>query len=93
MTSPEQKGLVPFTRESLELMKQHIAKKHSEDQRDLKPNTDLEVGKELPFVYGNLSPGMVLEPLEDVDPYYKNKNVRLYWPTTFSLFISEVRKV
>ncbi|XP_059251471.1 sodium channel protein type 7 subunit alpha [Mustela nigripes] len=74
MTSPEQKGLVPFTRESLELMKQHIAKKHSEDQRDLKPNTDLEVGKELPFVYGNLSPGMVLEPLEDVDPYYKNKN-------------------
>ncbi|XP_045875362.1 sodium channel protein type 7 subunit alpha [Meles meles] len=74
MASPEQKGLVPFTRESLELMKQRIAKKHSKEQRDLKPNTDLEVGKELPFVYGNLSRGMVLEPLEDVDPYYKNKN-------------------
>ncbi|XP_043432883.1 sodium channel protein type 7 subunit alpha isoform X1 [Prionailurus bengalensis] len=75
MASPEPKGLVPFTRESLELMKQHIAKKHNEEQReDLKPNTDLEVGKELPFVYGNLPQGMVSEPLEDVDPYYKNKN-------------------
>ncbi|EFB19889.1 hypothetical protein PANDA_013070, partial [Ailuropoda melanoleuca] len=74
MASLEPKGLVPFTRESLELMKQHIAKKHTEEQRDLKPNTDLEVGKELPFVYGNLPGGMVLEPLEDVDPFYKNKN-------------------
>ncbi|XP_032264871.1 sodium channel protein type 7 subunit alpha isoform X1 [Phoca vitulina] len=74
MASPEPKGLVPFTRESLELMTQHIAKKHSEKQRDLKPNTDLEVGKELPFVYGNLPRGMLLEPLEDADPYYKNKN-------------------
>jgi len=55
-------------------MTQHIAKKHSEKQRDLKPNTDLEVGKELPFVYGNLPRGMLLEPLEDADPYYKNKN-------------------
>lgn len=77
MASLEPKGLVPFTRESLELMKQHIAKKHNEEQRDLKPNTDLEVGKELPFVYGNLPRGMVLEPLEDVDPFYKNKNVRI----------------
>ncbi|XP_004428289.1 PREDICTED: sodium channel protein type 7 subunit alpha [Ceratotherium simum simum] len=75
MASPEPKGLVPFTRESLELMKQHIAKKHSEKHKeDLKPNTDLEVGKELPSVYGNLPRGMVSEPLEDVDPYYKNKN-------------------
>ncbi|XP_077739557.1 sodium channel protein type 7 subunit alpha isoform X2 [Canis aureus] len=74
MASREPKGLVPFTRESLEFMKQHIAKKHSEEQRDLTPNTDLEVGKELPFAYGNLPQGMVLEPLEDVDPYYKNKN-------------------
>ncbi|XP_037379354.1 sodium channel protein type 7 subunit alpha [Talpa occidentalis] len=76
MASPEPKGLVPFTRESLELIKQCIAKKHSEDhEEDLKPNIDLEVGKELPFVYGNLPQGMVSEPLEDVDPYYKNKKI------------------
>ncbi|KAG8510395.1 Sodium channel protein type 7 subunit alpha [Galemys pyrenaicus] len=76
MASPEPKGLVPFTRESLEFIKQCIAKKHSEEhEEDLKPNIDLEVGKELPFVYGNLPQGMVSEPLEDVDPYYKNKKV------------------
>nr|XP_019582910.1 PREDICTED: sodium channel protein type 7 subunit alpha isoform X2 [Rhinolophus sinicus] len=75
MASPEPKSLVPFTRESLEFMEQRIAKKHSEEhQEELKPNTDLEVGKELPFVYGNLPKGMVSEPLEDVDPYYQNKN-------------------
>ncbi|XP_057602799.1 sodium channel protein type 7 subunit alpha [Hippopotamus amphibius kiboko] len=74
MASPEPKGLVPFTRESLEIMEQLSAKKHSkEHMEDLKPDSDLEVGKELPFVYGNLPRAMVSEPLEDVDPYYKNK--------------------
>ncbi|KAI4575034.1 hypothetical protein MJG53_002967 [Ovis ammon polii x Ovis aries] len=74
MASPEPKSLVPFTRESLEVMEQHSAKKPSEeDKEDLKPNCDLEVGKELPFVYGNLPQAMVSEPLEDVDPYYTNK--------------------
>ncbi|XP_032611383.1 sodium channel protein type 7 subunit alpha [Hylobates moloch] len=77
LASPEPKGLVPFTKESFELIKQHIAKTHNEEheEEDLKPNPDLEVGKELPFIYGNLSQGMVSEPLEDVDPYYyKKKN-------------------
>ncbi|XP_043344125.1 sodium channel protein type 7 subunit alpha [Cervus canadensis] len=74
MASPEPKSLVPFTRESLEVMEQHSTKKPSEeDKEDLKPNCDLEVGKELPFVYGNLPQAMVSEPLEDVDPYYINK--------------------
>ncbi|XP_045714738.1 sodium channel protein type 7 subunit alpha isoform X2 [Phyllostomus hastatus] len=75
MASPEPKGLVPFTRESLELMEQRIAKKHKEEhEEDLKPNIDLEVGKVLPFVYGTLPREMVSEPLEDVDPYYHNQN-------------------
>ncbi|KAM5279896.1 sodium channel protein type 7 subunit alpha [Ctenodactylus gundi] len=73
--SPELKGLVPFTRESLDLIKQHIAKKHTEerDEEALKPNSHLEAGKELPLIYGSLSRGMVAEPLEDVDPYYYMK--------------------
>lgn len=87
MASPEPKSLVPFTRESLELMKQHIAKKDSDEHQDLKPNADLEVGKELPFVYGNLPRGMVSEPLEDVDPYYRNKNVRISWSYRDYIFI------
>ncbi|XP_064238709.1 sodium channel protein type 7 subunit alpha [Aotus nancymaae] len=75
LASLEPKGLVPFTRESFECIQQRIAKTHNEEheEEDLKPNTDLEVGKELPFTYGNLSRGMVSEPLEDVDPYYHEK--------------------
>uniref|UniRef100_A0A8C2YK58 Sodium channel protein type 7 subunit alpha n=1 Tax=Chinchilla lanigera TaxID=34839 RepID=A0A8C2YK58_CHILA len=75
MASPELKGLAPFSRKSLELIKQHIAKKHSEENEegDVKPNPDLDVGRKLPLTYGTLSGGMVSEPLEDVDPYYYNK--------------------
>ncbi|NXX16096.1 SCN1A protein, partial [Podargus strigoides] len=38
-----------------------------------KPSNDLEAGKTLPFIYGDIPPGMVSEPLEDLDPYYINK--------------------
>ncbi|XP_048201255.1 sodium channel protein type 7 subunit alpha [Perognathus longimembris pacificus] len=72
---PEPKGLVPFTRESLDLIKQHLAKKQHDDheEEELEPNPDLEAGKKLPFTYGNLSNGMMSVPLEDVDPYYYMK--------------------
>lgn len=72
LASPEPKGLVPFTPESLELIKQHMAKKSNEEheEEDVKPNPDLEVGRELPFTYGTFSGTMVAEPLEDVDPYF-----------------------
>ncbi|NXW23000.1 SCN3A protein, partial [Circaetus pectoralis] len=40
-----------------------------------KPNSDLEAGKTLPFIYGDIPPGMVSEPLEDLDPYYINEKV------------------
>ncbi|XP_004703967.2 sodium channel protein type 7 subunit alpha [Echinops telfairi] len=74
LESPEPKGLVPFTKESLELMKQRIAKKHNEEHEDdSEPNIDLEVGRVLSFAYGSLSPELMSVPLEDVDPYY-NKN-------------------
>lgn len=70
-------------------MEQCIAKKHNEEQQeDLKPNTDLEVGKKLPFTYGNLLQGMVSEPLEEVDPYYRNKNVRIDWIYYVYIFIT-----
>ncbi|KAG9477265.1 hypothetical protein GDO78_002582 [Eleutherodactylus coqui] len=38
-----------------------------------KPNRDLEAGKKLPFIYGDIPPGMVSVPLEDPDPYYANQ--------------------
>lgn len=75
-----------FTRESLAAIEQRIAeekaKKPKQERKDLdddenkpKPNSDLEAGKSLPFIYGDIPPGMVSEPLEDLDPYYLNKKV------------------
>ncbi|NXI45008.1 SCN2A protein, partial [Galbula dea] len=72
-----------FTKESLAAIEKRIADEasgcdkhkddggHEEDQP--KPSNDLEAGKTLPFIYGDIPPGMVSEPLEDLDPYYINK--------------------
>uniref|UniRef100_A0A674KGN9 Sodium channel protein n=1 Tax=Terrapene triunguis TaxID=2587831 RepID=A0A674KGN9_9SAUR len=74
-----------FTRESLAAIEQRIAEEKAnrlnEDHKDddvneengPKPNSDLEAGKTLPFIYSDIPPGMVSEPLEDLDPYYINK--------------------
>uniref|UniRef100_A0A8D0G6F2 Sodium channel protein n=1 Tax=Sphenodon punctatus TaxID=8508 RepID=A0A8D0G6F2_SPHPU len=73
-----------FTRESFAVIEKRCseekAKKskqeHTDDDDDEngpKPNSDLEAGKSLPFIYGDIPPGMVSEPLEDLDPYYINK--------------------
>ncbi|XP_042300799.1 sodium channel protein type 2 subunit alpha-like [Sceloporus undulatus] len=74
-----------FTPESLAAIEQRIAeekdkpkteqeqKEEDSDDTKPKPNNDLEAGKSLPFIYGDIPPGMVSEPLEDLDPYYANK--------------------
>ncbi|XP_058665234.1 sodium channel protein type 2 subunit alpha-like isoform X8 [Ammospiza caudacuta] len=74
-----------FTEESLAAIEKRIADEkfhcHQEEPADdagheadhLEPNNDLEAGKTLPFIYGDIPPGMVCEPLEDLDPYYINK--------------------
>ncbi|TTO31541.1 Sodium channel protein type 4 subunit alpha B [Bagarius yarrelli] len=38
-----------------------------------KPSKDLEVGKSLPFIYGDCPPELLNIPLEEIDPYYKSK--------------------
>ncbi|XP_070759598.1 sodium channel, voltage gated, type VIII, alpha subunit b isoform X3 [Enoplosus armatus] len=43
------------------------------DENEVKPNSDLEAGKSLPFIYGDIPDGMKATPLEDLDPYYLNK--------------------
>ncbi|NWH91208.1 SCN2A protein, partial [Aegithalos caudatus] len=74
-----------FTQESLAAIEKRIADdKFPSDQDEStddtgheenhsEPNNDLEAGKTLPFIYGDIPPGMVSEPLEDMDPYYINK--------------------
>ncbi|XP_053148558.1 sodium channel protein type 8 subunit alpha isoform X3 [Hemicordylus capensis] len=73
----------PFTPESLANIEKRIAEdkkkkrpkqdsSHRDDDEDSrpKPNSDLEAGKNLPFIYGDIPKGLVAVPLEDFDPYY-----------------------
>ncbi|KAF4796858.1 Sodium channel protein type 9 subunit alpha [Turdus rufiventris] len=72
-----------FTEESLAAIEKRIADEkfhcHQDEPTDdaeenhPKPSNDLEAGKTLPFIYGDIPSGMVSEPLEDLDPYYINK--------------------
>lgn len=77
-----------FTRESLAAIERRIAEekaknpkpdKKDDDENGPKPNSDLEAGKNLPFIYGDIPPEMVSEPLEDLDPYYVSKKVSAYF--------------
>ncbi|XP_034442102.1 sodium channel, voltage gated, type VIII, alpha subunit b isoform X3 [Hippoglossus hippoglossus] len=43
------------------------------DENEPKPNRDLEAGKSVPFIYGDVPNGMFSTPLQDLDPYYLNK--------------------
>ncbi|XP_062854019.1 sodium channel, voltage gated, type VIII, alpha subunit b [Trichomycterus rosablanca] len=77
-----------FTRESLANIETRIAEEkkkkpvkprsdssHRDDDEDSgpKPNSDLEAGKSVPFIYGDAPSKMVAVPLEDLDPFYLNK--------------------
>ncbi|KAG5285832.1 hypothetical protein AALO_G00007970 [Alosa alosa] len=78
-----QESLRRFTRESLAAIEQRVqqeqakrAKDYQEDLGDVeapKPRADLEAGKGLPRIFGDIPMGLVGAPLEDIDPYYKNQ--------------------
>nr|XP_020500601.1 sodium channel protein type 2 subunit alpha-like [Labrus bergylta] len=74
----------PFIPESLAAIERGIAEEEarrpraerrndSNDENGPKPNSDLEAGKSLPFIYGDTPPCLVSTPLEDLDPYYSNQ--------------------
>uniref|UniRef100_A0AAQ6A321 Sodium channel protein n=1 Tax=Amphiprion ocellaris TaxID=80972 RepID=A0AAQ6A321_AMPOC len=52
--------------------KQDSSYRDDDDENKPKPNSDLEAGKSLPYIYGDIPRGMVAVPLEDLDPYYLN---------------------
>ncbi|CAB1442899.1 unnamed protein product [Pleuronectes platessa] len=74
-----------FTVESLAIIEQRIAEEKNkkppkqdssyrddDDENKPRPNTDLEAGRSLPYIYGDIPKGMVAIPLEDLDPFYLN---------------------
>uniref|UniRef100_A0A1A7WVE3 Sodium channel protein n=1 Tax=Iconisemion striatum TaxID=60296 RepID=A0A1A7WVE3_9TELE len=74
-----------FTRESLVVLEQRFTEEKNkkppkqdssyrddDDENKPKPNSDLEAGKSLPYIYGDPPKGMVAVPLDDLDPYYLN---------------------
>uniref|UniRef100_H2UT88 Sodium channel protein n=1 Tax=Takifugu rubripes TaxID=31033 RepID=H2UT88_TAKRU len=74
-----------FTRESLVALEQRVKEEKNrkppkqdssyrddDDENKPRPNSDLEAGKSLPYIYGDTPKGMVAVPLEDLDPYYLN---------------------
>ncbi|XP_078084361.1 sodium channel, voltage-gated, type I-like, alpha isoform X12 [Mustelus asterias] len=82
LAPPGPDSLRLFTRESLAAIERRIAeekakrpKEHhvDDDENGPKSNRDLEAGKSLPFIYGDIPPGMVSEPMEDLDPFYSRQ--------------------
>ncbi|XP_041056363.1 sodium channel, voltage-gated, type I-like, alpha isoform X14 [Carcharodon carcharias] len=82
LAPPGPDSLRLFTRESLAAIERRIAEEKTkrpkerhvdDDENGPKPNRDLEAGKSLPFIYGDIPPGMVSEPMEDLDPFYSTK--------------------
>ncbi|KAJ8010636.1 hypothetical protein DPEC_G00077130 [Dallia pectoralis] len=77
---PGPDSLHRFTRESLAAVEQRIAeeaarrtKHYQEDLGDVappRPRADLEAGKQLPRIFGDIPVDLVGVPLEDFDPFY-----------------------
>uniref|UniRef100_A0A8C6U5N0 Ion transport domain-containing protein n=1 Tax=Neogobius melanostomus TaxID=47308 RepID=A0A8C6U5N0_9GOBI len=96
-----------FNRESLAVLEQRIEEekkkkppkqdssyRDDDDDNGPKPNGDLEAGKSLPYIYGDIPKGMVAVPLEDLDPYYtfivlnRGKTIFRFSATSALYFIS-----
>ncbi|TRZ05353.1 hypothetical protein HGM15179_021754 [Zosterops borbonicus] len=73
-----------FTQESLAEIKKRIAAEKIRQRNATEPKTeekprpqlDLKAFQKLPALYGNPPPELIGEPLEDLDPYYKDHKVR-----------------
>ncbi|NXN25162.1 SCN5A protein, partial [Nycticryphes semicollaris] len=72
-----------FTYESLAAIEKRIAAKRNSrrstiDQKPeekTRPQLDLKAFQKLPALYGNPPPELIGEPLEDLDPYYKDHKI------------------
>ncbi|KAG8443545.1 hypothetical protein GDO86_012086 [Hymenochirus boettgeri] len=71
-----------FTLESLGAIEKRIAEEQArsakqeyreEEEQKPVPHHDLEAGKPLPRIYGEFPSNLIGDPLEDIDPFYRNK--------------------
>lgn len=80
-----------FTQESLAEIKKRISaeknrQRNATEQKPEekpRPQLDLKAFQKLPALYGNPPPELIGEPLEDLDPYYKDHKVRANQNTCF----------
>ncbi|KAM6114971.1 sodium channel protein type 4 subunit alpha [Phoenicopterus ruber ruber] len=80
---PGPENLRPFTPASLAAIEQRIAEAEAlkvkqkqmelPEEEELKPSSNLEAGKNLPLIYGDPPLELIGTPLEDLDPFYKDK--------------------
>ncbi|XP_077461037.1 sodium channel protein type 2 subunit alpha-like isoform X2 [Stigmatopora argus] len=84
LVPPSPDSFRPFVPESLAAIERRIAEEESrrpraerrsdcDDENGPKPNSDLEAGKSLAFIYGDIPPSLVSTPLEDLDSFYSNQ--------------------
>ncbi|XP_034461482.1 sodium channel, voltage-gated, type I like, alpha b isoform X3 [Hippoglossus hippoglossus] len=84
LVPPGPDSFLPFVPESLAAIERRIAEEEarrpraerrsdSDDENGPKPNSDLEAGKSLPFIYGDTPSHLVSTPLEDLDTFYSNQ--------------------
>ncbi|NXN36458.1 SCN5A protein, partial [Rhinoptilus africanus] len=72
-----------FTYESLAAIEKRIAAKKNSRRNTIdqkpkekpRPQLDLKAFQKLPALYGNPPPELIAEPLEDLDPYYKDHKI------------------
>ncbi|NXP94741.1 SCN4A protein, partial [Passerina amoena] len=80
---PGPENLRLFTPASLAAIEQRMAEAEAlrikrqqvemPEEEELKPSSDLEAGKNLPLIYGDPPLELIGTPLEDLDPFYKDK--------------------
>ncbi|KAM6189989.1 sodium channel protein type 4 subunit alpha [Sarcoramphus papa] len=80
---PGPENLRPFTPASLAAIEQRIAEAEAlkvkrqqvelPEEEEIKPSSNLEAGKNLPLIYGDPPLELIGTPLEDLDPFYKDK--------------------
>ncbi|KAL0963798.1 hypothetical protein UPYG_G00313710 [Umbra pygmaea] len=81
LVPPGPDSFQPFCRESLDAIEKRIADENAkkpkakpvENDDGPSPNSDLEAGKSLPLIYGDIPKGLVSTPLEDLDTFYSNE--------------------